>query len=64
MNLLFFLTNYPGHGGIERVTTIVANELVKNQVTVSILSACNLLGKRPEDLDSRIALYHLPKANC
>lgn len=63
MNLLFFLTNYPGHGGIERVTTIVANELVKHQVTVSILSACNLLGKRPEDLDSRIALYHLPQPN-
>ena len=64
MQLLFFLTNYPGYGGIERVTTILANELTRQGVGVSILSAHNLLGKRPEDLHQSVALHHLPRPKC
>lgn len=39
MNILFYLSNYPGYGGIEKVTTILANYFVtKLGYSVSILS--------------------------
>ncbi|MCF1297425.1 hypothetical protein LH685_16795 [Acinetobacter nosocomialis] len=37
-NILFLIENLSNTGGTERVTTLVANELVKNGFNVSILS--------------------------
>lgn len=38
MNVLFYLHRYPGYGGIENVTTYLANYLSNNGETISILS--------------------------
>ena len=37
-HILFYITNFPGYGGIEKVTTYLANALCKLNYKVSILS--------------------------
>ena len=58
MNILFYLTRYPGVGGIENVTNLIATKLLeKNQV--SILSHV-----QQKDVDSLygVSTYFMPDA--
>lgn len=52
MNILFILTNYPGFGGIEKVTTYITSYLSKRGHSISILtygsSAPQLIDSLPE----------------
>ena len=53
MNILFYLTRYPGIGGIESVTTIIATALQKNGHNLIILShlkGCDVSEKIPFDV--------------
>lgn len=59
-SILFYIARYPGYGGIENITTLLANHLsLKNQV--SILSCTQqdekLLLKQ---LDARVRFYKIP----
>ena len=59
-SILFYIARYPGYGGIENITTLLANHLsLKNQV--SILSCTQqdekLLLKQ---LDTRVRFYKIP----
>jgi glycosyltransferase involved in cell wall biosynthesis len=62
MNILFYLSRYPGYGGIEKVTTVLVNYFVNTLgYNVSILSVEqdddeNLL----QELDSTVVIYKLP----
>lgn len=41
MKILFYITSYPGYGGIETVTTVLANRFAEHGVVCSILSYWN-----------------------
>ena len=68
MNILFYMTRYPGWGGIENVTSLIVSELSKTE-NVFILSHLQQTG---QDLSlSDITLYEMPDkdkwvtpANC
>lgn len=57
-NIVFFIQNFSRPAGSERVTSIIANNLVKQGYNVSILSVC---GDNSSfyDIDSRINLFTL-----
>lgn len=68
MNILFYMTRYPGWGGIENVTSLIVSELSKTE-NVFILS--HLQQNRPDLSLSDITLYEMPDkdkwvtpANC
>ena len=57
-SIVFFIQNYSRHAGSERVTSLIANELVNQGYDISILSIC---GDNTSfyKLDSRVKLYTL-----
>ena len=54
MNILFLLTNYPGFGGIEKVTTYITSYLYNKGYNISILaygvSAPSLIASLPKGI--------------
>lgn len=59
MNILFYLTRYPGVGGIENVTNMIATKLLENN-QVSILSHV-----QQKDIDrlQGVTTYYMPNTN-
>ena len=57
-NIVFFIQNFSRAAGSERVTSIIANELVKRDFNVSILSICGDNSCFYE-IDKRVKLYTL-----
>lgn len=60
-SILFYITRYPGYGGIENITTLLANHLLMIGYKVSILSfiqqdEINLLNQ----LNHNVSFYKLP----
>ena len=57
-SIVFFIQNYSRHAGSERVTSLIANELVNQGYDISILSIC---GDNTSfyKIDSRVKLYTL-----
>jgi glycosyltransferase involved in cell wall biosynthesis len=58
MNLLFYLSRYPGWGGIETVTYLIVPELLKLGYNVDIVSHRQEYGAQPEIPD--VTLYKMP----
>lgn len=58
-NVLFLLQRYPGLGGIEIVTTVIANYLVNQNYNIFFYSITT--GKEYTKLDNRIVIYHNTK---
>lgn len=56
--ILFYLTRYPGYGGIESVTSLVIERLTQFNVSVSVMSY--LEQYNPNILLDNIKLYHMP----
>ena len=56
MNILFFIDRYPGYGGIEIVTTHLANYLVNQGNNVGVYSFSQQHNLR-NDLDHRVCTY-------
>ena len=54
MNLLFFYRIYPNYGGVEVVTTVLANQFVKDGHNVTIVSIEQPHPELLKDLDDRI----------
>lgn len=59
-HILFYITNYPGYGGIEKVTTYLANALCKLNYKVSILSFHCGAEELLIDLDESINCIFVP----
>lgn len=59
MNILFLMGIYPNYGGVEKVTTILANEFSKQGMHVSIVSFEQPVPKLAEELLHGIRLYKL-----
>ena len=59
-SILFLISRYPGYGGIESVTTVLANQWIK-QYRVTI---CSIIQQAEEklmhQLDSNVAFYKMP----
>lgn len=55
-NILFLLQRYPGLGGIEIVTTVIANYLINEGYNIFFYSTTS--GKEYIKLDKRITVYH------
>lgn len=61
MNILFILTNYPGVGGIEKVTTLLANEFSKKGNNVYIVSVNAIEGSANiEELSEKVTMLDFP----
>ncbi|WP_312067454.1 glycosyltransferase [Empedobacter sp.] len=60
MNILFLLGTYPNYGGVETVTTFLANEFIKKGIKVSIISFRNDVPDLINQLDDKIKLYQFP----
>lgn len=60
MKILFYLTRFPGFGGIESVTELVGNRLCDDGYEVSILT--HLTQSRQSDLSNRCDIYIMPDA--
>lgn len=58
MKILFYLTRFPGFGGIESVTDLVANKLIDDGYEISILA--HLSQSRLSKLSSRCNIYFMP----
>ena len=62
MNILFLMGTYPSYGGVEKVSTVLANEFVKRGYGVSIISFEQPVPElASEELDSSIKLFKLEK---
>lgn len=59
-NILFYITNYPGYGGIEKITTILANCLIKNNYNIFILSFHNGDKELLNEINPNIKLFFPP----
>ncbi len=59
MNILFFLGVYPGGGGVERVTTCLANDFVRQGHICSLVSFEERDGDFSETLDKSVKLFKL-----
>lgn len=59
MNVLFFINTYPNYGGVERVTTILANEFSVEGHNVSIVSFNQIDNTLLSDLQADINFYSL-----
>lgn len=60
MNVLFLMGVYPGYGGVEKVSTILANEFVNKGIGVSIVSFEQPFPElAKEELNPNIKLYKL-----
>lgn len=58
--ILFLLARYPGFGGIETVTTVLANRLVGRYQVILCSSDREHADTLLQQLDTRVALYSLP----
>ena len=59
MNILFLMGIYPNYGGVEKVTTILANEFAKQGMCVSIVSFEQPVPELAGELLPGIRLYKL-----
>lgn len=60
MNILFLMGNYPGFGGVEIVSAILANRFIKENYGVSIVSFVQpVLEKEPSKLDEKVKFHPL-----
>lgn len=59
MNILFYLTRFPGFGGIETVTEVVGCELLKRGHTITILT--HKAQERPSQLASNCPIHVFPQ---
>lgn len=59
MNILFLMGIYPSYGGVEKVTTVLANEFVKQGMCVSIVSFEQPVPELAKELHPKIKLYKL-----
>lgn len=65
MRILFLMGVYPSYGGVEKVTTILTNELVCRGWEVSIVSFEQPYPElASQELDSRVKLYKLEYPVC
>ena len=58
--ILFYITNFPGFGGIEKVTAYIANTLCKQNYDVTILSFHNGAQELLQSLDKSIHCIFVP----
>ena len=60
-NILFLTDIYPGYGGVEKVTTILANQFVKlgHGVSIAYFKPHNI--ELLQELDNRVKLYKLDR---
>ena len=63
MNILFVIGNYPGIGGTERVTTVLANEFSRLGHHVTVASYVQSVPDDESGLLSSIKIMHLRKPN-
>jgi glycosyltransferase involved in cell wall biosynthesis len=62
MNVLFLMGAYPGYGGVEIVSTILANQFMQKGYGVSIVSFEQpKLEKEPTELSEKVHFYPLSK---
>lgn len=61
-SILILLENYPYNGGVERVTTLLANYLVRQQYSVLILSVNRSATAVPGTLDPEVECASFPSA--
>lgn len=59
MNILFLLGKFPSIGGVETVTTILANEFSARGYHVHIVSFEQIIKEPTPALDDRVTLHHL-----
>lgn len=64
MNILFFYRIYPNFGGVETVTTVLANKFVKDGHQVSIVSIEQPHMELADQLDSSIEIFKLDYPVC
>ena len=62
MNILFLYRIYPSYGGVEVVTTVLANEFIKDGHRVTIASFEGGKEGLLEQLDKRVFLLHLNRS--
>ncbi len=60
MKILFFIHRFPGYGGIETVTTVIANFLYEQGYNVRIISFIQEDEELLEKLNKKITLYRFP----
>lgn len=60
MNILFYLTRFPGFGGIETVTELVGSELLIRGHKITILT--HMSQERTSDLGKHVQIYVFPQA--
>lgn len=60
--VVFYITYYPGFGGIEKVTTYLANYLSNHGVDVTIISFCSTSTKPLELLSEQVKLLMVPNS--
>lgn len=58
--ILFYITNFPGYGGIEKVTAYIANALCKQNYDITILSFHNGAQELLQSLDKSIHCIFVP----
>lgn len=63
MRILFYITSYPGYGGIEKVTTILSNYLNANGIEVEILSFKNQAESLLEELSRDVKVTFVPDSS-
>lgn len=61
MKILFILTNYPGFGGIEKVTQYITNYLCGHDFEISIVAFGTNAPNLSIGLHAAITLYYVPK---
>lgn len=65
MNILFLMGKYPGIGGVEVVSTVLANAFIKEGFSVSLVSFEQpTLEKAPVSLNENVKFYPLSKPVC
>ena len=60
MKILFFINRYPGYGGIETVTTVLANYFFEEGHEISIISFAQENEELLERLNKKIPLFRFP----
>lgn len=58
MNVLFYLTRFPGFGGIETVTELIGNQLTSDGVNFTILT--HLAQQRESALLNKVEYHIMP----
>lgn len=61
--VLFLLSRYPGIGGIEKVTTLLANELATQYEIIICSHTQELEGRLLGELQEKVRFFRLPNAN-